>query len=89
MYTFCYSLDTPRASTLSIHCARRLSQYVTRVGRVLVTVSSFTQTLEKVVNCEIKVYLNPREKLSDLPLKSYYRYVLEPDVSFNIVGTSR
>ncbi|KAF6038703.1 UGGT2 [Bugula neritina] len=43
-------------------------------------------TLQKVVNSEVKVYLNCKEKLSDLPLKSYYRYVLDPEIKFNVIG---
>ncbi|XP_067949349.1 UDP-glucose:glycoprotein glucosyltransferase 1-like [Watersipora subatra] len=43
-------------------------------------------TLQKVVNSQMMIYLNCREKLSELPLKSYYRYVLDSEIKFNVVG---
>uniref|UniRef100_A0A671SUV3 UDP-glucose:glycoprotein glucosyltransferase 2-like n=1 Tax=Sinocyclocheilus anshuiensis TaxID=1608454 RepID=A0A671SUV3_9TELE len=38
--------------------------------------------LGQVVNMKVQVFMNCRAKLSEMPLKSFYRYVLEPDVSF-------
>ncbi|XP_051761615.1 UDP-glucose:glycoprotein glucosyltransferase 2 isoform X1 [Ctenopharyngodon idella] len=38
--------------------------------------------LGQVVNMRVQVFMNCRAKLSEMPLKSFYRYVLEPDVSF-------
>ncbi|TRY97085.1 hypothetical protein DNTS_027277 [Danionella cerebrum] len=38
--------------------------------------------LGQVVNMKVQVFLNCRAKLSEMPLKSFYRYVWEPDVSF-------
>ncbi|BES97993.1 udp-glucose glycoprotein [Nesidiocoris tenuis] len=43
-------------------------------------------TLQQVVNCDIKIYLNCVEKNSDMPLKSFYRYVLEPSIQFTSSG---
>uniref|UniRef100_A0A671STL3 UDP-glucose:glycoprotein glucosyltransferase 2-like n=1 Tax=Sinocyclocheilus anshuiensis TaxID=1608454 RepID=A0A671STL3_9TELE len=40
------------------------------------------QVLGQVVNMKVQVFMNCRAKLSEMPLKSFYRYVLEPDVSF-------
>ena len=40
-------------------------------------------TLQKVVNVNIKIFLNCIDKHSDLPLKTFYRFVLEPELSFD------
>ncbi|KAJ8357028.1 hypothetical protein SKAU_G00198220, partial [Synaphobranchus kaupii] len=40
--------------------------------------------LKKLVNVNLRVFMNCQSKLSDLPLKSFYRYVLEPEVSFMV-----
>ncbi|XP_023698378.2 UDP-glucose:glycoprotein glucosyltransferase 2 isoform X1 [Paramormyrops kingsleyae] len=44
--------------------------------------SSLLIVLDKVINMKLQVFMNCRAKLSEMPLKSFYRYVLEPDVSF-------
>uniref|UniRef100_A0A8C5AD04 UDP-glucose ceramide glucosyltransferase-like 1 n=1 Tax=Gadus morhua TaxID=8049 RepID=A0A8C5AD04_GADMO len=38
--------------------------------------------LSQVVNLELQVFMNCRAKLSEMPLKSFYRLVLEADVNF-------
>uniref|UniRef100_A0A8C1SYB4 UDP-glucose glycoprotein glucosyltransferase 1 n=1 Tax=Cyprinus carpio TaxID=7962 RepID=A0A8C1SYB4_CYPCA len=38
--------------------------------------------LKQLVNVNLRVFMNCQSKLSDLPLKSFYRYVLEPEISF-------
>jgi len=43
----------------------------------------FIMVLQEVANVNITVFLNCREKLSEMPLKSYYRYVLDPEPDFN------
>jgi UDP-glucose:glycoprotein glucosyltransferase len=45
--------------------------------------------LRKVVNCRIKLFLNPQDKNSDMPLKSFYRYVLEAEMQFTASGAQR
>lgn len=42
--------------------------------------------LRKVVNCHIKLFVNPQDKNSDMPLKSFYRYVLEAELQFTSSG---
>ncbi|XP_026726157.1 UDP-glucose:glycoprotein glucosyltransferase [Trichoplusia ni] len=42
--------------------------------------------LRHVVNCRIKLFVNPQDKNSDMPLKSFYRYVLEPELQFTSAG---
>ncbi|KAF4089528.1 hypothetical protein AMELA_G00068190 [Ameiurus melas] len=38
--------------------------------------------LKQLVNVNLRVFMNCQSKLSDMPLKSFYRYVLEPEVTF-------
>ncbi|CAH0722695.1 unnamed protein product, partial [Brenthis ino] len=42
--------------------------------------------LRRVVNCRLRLFLNPQDKNSDMPLKSFYRYVLEPELQFTASG---
>uniref|UniRef100_A0A671PIT4 UDP-glucose ceramide glucosyltransferase-like 1 n=1 Tax=Sinocyclocheilus anshuiensis TaxID=1608454 RepID=A0A671PIT4_9TELE len=42
----------------------------------------FLLVLKQLVNINLRVFMNCQSKLSDLPLKSFYRYVLEPEISF-------
>ncbi|KAM7380489.1 hypothetical protein PAMP_003781 [Pampus punctatissimus] len=44
--------------------------------------SSLLIVLSQVVNVRLRVFMNCRAKLSEMPLKSFYRFVLESDVSF-------
>ncbi|TRY99699.1 hypothetical protein DNTS_029439 [Danionella cerebrum] len=43
--------------------------------------------LKQLVNVNMRVFMNCQSKLSDLPLKSFYRYVLEPEISFMTDGS--
>ncbi|KAJ4438070.1 hypothetical protein ANN_14009 [Periplaneta americana] len=56
-----------------------VSRGAQRVGPIL-------SVLQEVLNCHIKVYLNCVEKNSDMPLKSFYRFVLEPEIHFTSDG---
>ncbi|GAB6021676.1 hypothetical protein CHUAL_004257 [Chamberlinius hualienensis] len=38
--------------------------------------------LQDILNCHISVFLNAPEKVSEMPLKTFYRYVLEPEIQF-------
>lgn len=38
--------------------------------------------LQDVLNCRVRVFMNCVEKHSEMPLKSFYRLVLEPDLLF-------
>ncbi|KYM95086.1 UDP-glucose:glycoprotein glucosyltransferase, partial [Cyphomyrmex costatus] len=44
------------------------------------------KTLQQALNCNIKVFLNCVDKNSDMPLKSFYRFVLEPELQFTTEG---
>uniref|UniRef100_A0A673GKU3 UDP-glucose ceramide glucosyltransferase-like 1 n=1 Tax=Sinocyclocheilus rhinocerous TaxID=307959 RepID=A0A673GKU3_9TELE len=52
---------------------------LTRVAQKL---APLLVVLGQVVNMKVQVFMNCRAKLSEMPLKSFYRYVLELDVSF-------
>ncbi|XP_047456702.1 UDP-glucose:glycoprotein glucosyltransferase 2 isoform X3 [Mugil cephalus] len=45
-------------------------------------ISPLLIVLSQVVNVRLQVFMNCRAKLSEMPLKSFYRFVLEPDVTF-------
>nr|XP_014343631.1 PREDICTED: UDP-glucose:glycoprotein glucosyltransferase 1 [Latimeria chalumnae] len=40
--------------------------------------------LNQVVNMNLRVFMNCQSKLSDMPLKSIYRHVLEPEITFSM-----
>ncbi|XP_030838200.1 UDP-glucose:glycoprotein glucosyltransferase 1 isoform X1 [Strongylocentrotus purpuratus] len=46
--------------------------------------SQLLQVLHQGLNVNINIYMNPRAQLSELPLKSFYRYVLEPELAFRV-----
>ncbi|XP_062521392.1 UDP-glucose:glycoprotein glucosyltransferase 1-like [Corticium candelabrum] len=44
--------------------------------------SSMLMVLQNVTSIDLKLYMNPVEKLSDMPVSRFYRYVLEPSLQF-------
>lgn len=42
--------------------------------------------LQEVLNCRVRVFMNCVEKHSEMPLKSFYRLVVEPDLLFGPDG---
>ncbi|CAG9534356.1 unnamed protein product [Cercopithifilaria johnstoni] len=56
-----------------------LSTHAQRLGHLLTVI-------QKVVNVEVKLVMNPKAKLSELPLKRFYRLVLQPTVMFDDSG---
>ena len=50
-------------------------------------ITGVLQSLSKVINAKIRIFLNCMDKHSELPQKSYYRVVLEPELSFNAQGS--
>uniref|UniRef100_A0A1L8E1R7 Putative glycoprotein glucosyltransferase n=1 Tax=Nyssomyia neivai TaxID=330878 RepID=A0A1L8E1R7_9DIPT len=44
--------------------------------------------LRSVLNCHMKVFLCAVEKHSDMPVKNFYRYVVEPEIQFTADGKS-
>ncbi|XP_034050699.1 UDP-glucose:glycoprotein glucosyltransferase 1 [Thalassophryne amazonica] len=43
--------------------------------------------VKQLVNVNLRVFMNCQSKLSEMPLKSFYRYVLEPEVTFLTSGS--
>ncbi|XP_072330785.1 UDP-glucose:glycoprotein glucosyltransferase 1 isoform X2 [Scyliorhinus torazame] len=49
--------------------------------------SSFLLVLSQLVNMNLRVFMNCQPKLSEMPLKSIYRYVMEPEITFTAAGS--
>ncbi|XP_076033465.1 UDP-glucose-glycoprotein glucosyltransferase isoform X2 [Oratosquilla oratoria] len=56
------------------------------VSKAAQKVGPILMVLQEVVNAQIRVFLNAQEKHSEMPLKSYFRYVLEPEPQFTTEG---
>ncbi|XP_067014377.2 UDP-glucose:glycoprotein glucosyltransferase isoform X2 [Anabrus simplex] len=56
------------------------------VSRGAQKVGPILSVLHEGLNCNIRVFLNCVEKNSDMPLKSFYRFVLEPELQFTEDG---
>lgn len=52
------------------------------VSRGAQKIGTILQVLQEVLNCNIRIFLNSVEKNSDMPVKSFYRFVLEPEIQF-------
>nr|CAD7409331.1 unnamed protein product [Timema cristinae] len=52
------------------------------VSRGAQKVGPILSVLQEVLNCNIRLFLNCVEKHSDMPLKSFYRFVVEPELQF-------
>lgn len=50
-------------------------------------IAPLLMVLHETLNCRIRIFFNCREKLSELPLKSFYRMVLEPRLTFTDNGS--
>lgn len=42
--------------------------------------------LRQTLNCQLQLYLTPVSQHSDMPVKNFYRYVVEPEVQFEPSG---
>ncbi|CAK9802630.1 UDP-glucose:glycoprotein glucosyltransferase [Anthophora quadrimaculata] len=67
--------------------AFNLIAIVDPVSRGAQKLGPILKTLQQSLNCNIKVFLNCLEKNSDMPLKSFYRYVFEPHLQFSPDGS--
>ncbi|XP_064455820.1 UDP-glucose:glycoprotein glucosyltransferase 1-like isoform X2 [Ornithodoros turicata] len=56
------------------------------VSRAAQKVSQLLLVLQNVINANVKVFFNCIDRHSDMPLKSYYRFVMEAEPSFNLDG---
>ncbi|XP_062620063.1 UDP-glucose:glycoprotein glucosyltransferase 1-like [Saccostrea cucullata] len=50
-------------------------------------ITPMIKVLREVANVDVKIYMNCRDKISEMPVKTYYRYVLEPDLVFKPDGS--
>lgn len=66
--------------------AFELIAIVDPVSRGAQKLGPILQVLHEVLNCNIKIFLNSVEKNSDMPLKSFYRFVLEKEIQFGENG---
>ncbi|XP_018331345.1 UDP-glucose:glycoprotein glucosyltransferase isoform X2 [Agrilus planipennis] len=62
--------------------AFEITAVVDPVSRGAQKLGPILQVLQDVLNCNMKIFLNSAEKNSDMPLKSFYRFVLEPEIQF-------
>uniref|UniRef100_A0A673GI23 UDP-glucose ceramide glucosyltransferase-like 1 n=1 Tax=Sinocyclocheilus rhinocerous TaxID=307959 RepID=A0A673GI23_9TELE len=75
--------DKHRCSTKTVHeVFYDVVAIVDPLTRVAQKLAPLLVVLGQVVNMKVQVFMNCRAKLSEMPLKSFYRYVLELDVSF-------
>ncbi|EDW79389.1 uncharacterized protein Dwil_GK20450 [Drosophila willistoni] len=42
--------------------------------------------IRQILNCQLNLYLTPVPQHSDMPVKNFYRYVVEPEVQFETHG---
>ncbi|KAG8311334.1 UDP-glucose:glycoprotein glucosyltransferase 1 [Homalodisca vitripennis] len=56
------------------------------VSRGAQKIGPILSVLQHTTNCNIRIFLNCIDKHSDMPLKSFYRYVVEPEVTFTPEG---
>ncbi|XP_050543404.1 UDP-glucose:glycoprotein glucosyltransferase [Daktulosphaira vitifoliae] len=56
------------------------------ISRGAQKIGSIISVLSQVLNANINIYLNCVDKNSDMPLKSFYRFVLESQVTFDKSG---
>lgn len=45
------------------------------------------RVLSKLAGVKLKIFLNPKENIQELPIKRFYRYVLESEPAFNSDGS--
>ncbi|PAV88980.1 hypothetical protein WR25_14939 [Diploscapter pachys] len=50
-------------------------------------VAPILELIGQTVNCDLRIVMNPKGKLSELPLKRFYRYVASPQLQFDQTGS--
>ncbi|XP_033331398.1 UDP-glucose-glycoprotein glucosyltransferase isoform X1 [Megalopta genalis] len=78
------SIKIPAANPDEV--AFSLVAIVDPVSRGAQKLGPILKTLQQSLNCNIKVFLNCLDKNSDMPLKSFYRFVFEPHLQFSADG---
>ncbi|CAJ0934962.1 unnamed protein product, partial [Mesorhabditis belari] len=72
--------DDPTRATLDVFAV------VDPLSREAQKLAPILHLLRKTVNCDIKIVMNPKAKLSELPLKRFYRYVAAAELQFDSAG---
>ncbi|KAK7090839.1 UDP-glucose:glycoprotein glucosyltransferase 1-like isoform X2 [Littorina saxatilis] len=57
------------------------------VSREAQKMAPILQILKAVANVDIRVYMNCRDQLSEMPVTRFYRYVLDPEITFRSDGS--
>ncbi len=60
----------------------QLVVYIDPVSPGAQKLAPLIDTLQQTLPVSVLLYLNPVSKLSEMPVKRFYRYVLEPSLSF-------
>lgn len=95
--------STLRISSFNVwkfeHTAIEVGDASTASIRIIVTLDPASQeaqrwipilkVLSELDGVYLKLFLNPKERLQEIPIKRFYRYVLESKPSFNTDGTLR
>ncbi|GMR33603.1 hypothetical protein PMAYCL1PPCAC_03798, partial [Pristionchus mayeri] len=71
--------DATRAAASVVAVVDPLSRPAQKLASIL-------ELLRAAVNCNMKLVMNPKAKLSELPLKRFYRYVGSAEVAFDAEG---
>ncbi len=64
----------------------QLVAYLDPVSTGAQKLAPLLHVLQSALPIELSVYLNPKSKLSEMPVRRFYRYVLEPSLSFTEDG---
>ncbi|OAD52233.1 UDP-glucose:glycoprotein glucosyltransferase [Eufriesea mexicana] len=75
-------IPTPNPNEVAFN----LIAIVDPVSRGAQKLGPILKTLQQSLNCNVKVFLNCLDKNSDMPLKSFYRFVFEPELKFSSDG---
>lgn len=78
------AIKVPAANPKDV--AFNLIAVVDPVSRGAQKLGAILSTLMQTLNCNIKIFLNCVDKNSDMPLKSFYRFVFDPELQFSTEG---
>lgn len=59
---------------------------VNPVSETAQKISNILQVLRKIDGTSIKIYLNPKAQLTEIPIKRFYQFVLSAEPDFNEKG---
>ncbi|XP_060085960.1 UDP-glucose:glycoprotein glucosyltransferase 1-like [Ylistrum balloti] len=67
--------------------AYQLDVIIDPASREAQKMSAILMILKEVANVDLRIYMNCKDKLSELPVITFYRYVLEPSITFKVDGS--